>query len=68
MTTMKESDDKDGPDCGNICDIVYELLCSHCKHENRCHGDGLNHYELFDCTMRYLKRSDEFMLNKYERK
>jgi len=57
-----------GADCADICSIIYELLCGHCKFENRCHENDIDHGYMVDCAMKYVRRSDEFMKNKFERK
>lgn len=55
-----------GADCGNVCDIVYEILCGHCVNENKCHSDEIDHCYVVECSMKYLRRTDEFMIKKYK--
>lgn len=43
-----------GPCCGNVCDVVYYLLCDECEKENECHKNGVDHECLLDCALKRL--------------
>lgn len=52
-----------GPDCGNICDVVYYLLCDDCEKENECHKNGIDHSYMIACALKYLtvKYNEEYL-------
>jgi hypothetical protein len=49
-----ECKDKYGPDCSDICCIVYYILCDKCEEEDKCHKDCVDHDKLLECSLKYL--------------
>lgn len=40
--------------CGNVCDIVYYILCEECKDQRVCHVNDVDHGKMVDCALKYL--------------
>jgi hypothetical protein len=55
-----------GPDCIDICDTVFEVMCGECPHCDKCQNceDDANHRQMLSCLgymyMKDGKYPDDF--------
>ncbi len=54
-------------DCSDVCDSVYEKICTNCPHKKTCHDENnrifiekyaRNHEQMVQCIIKFLSVTD----------